>query len=157
MSEPGLQVDRVSGAVGDRIAGVVLLVVAVVAWWLSHGFTGGFGQAVGPGVFPRLVSVLLGVLALYLILRPGLNQRWPGRVARQRQLGLLGLLAIYAGLVEPLGFLPSALLTVILLIRLFGARWGQALPFGALLALSLYLLFEFALGMPLPDMPGLDW
>ncbi len=43
------------------------------------------------------------------------------------------------------------------MIRLFGAQWRQALPFGLLLTLSLYLLFEFALGMPLPDMPGLDW
>ncbi|HSP58211.1 MAG TPA: tripartite tricarboxylate transporter TctB family protein [Halomonas sp.] len=157
MSELDLHPERVSGALGDRIAGVLLLLLAVAAWWLSHGFASGFGQTVGPGAFPRLVSVPLGMLALYLVARPGLNHRWPGRAARLRQLGLLALLMIYAGLVEPLGFLPTALITVILMIRLFGARWGQALPFGALLAVSLFLLFEFVLGMPLPDMPGLEW
>lgn len=157
MSESDTQADRVSGAVGDRIAGGILLVVAIIAWWLSYGYTSGFGQAVGPGVFPRLVSIPLGLLSLYLIVRPGLNQRWPERAALIRQLGLLALLMVYAGLVVRLGFLPTALLTVILMIRLFGANWRQALPFGILLTLSLYLLFEFALGMPLPDMPGLDW
>ncbi|WP_108447282.1 tripartite tricarboxylate transporter TctB family protein [Halomonas denitrificans] len=145
-----------AGALGDRLAGAVLLVVAVVAWWLSHDFTSGFGQTIGPGAFPRLVSVPLGLLSLYLILRPGMNQRWPDRAALIRQLCLLALLMVYAGLIQPLGFLPTALLTVTLMIRLFGATWRQALPFGLLLTLGLYLLFEFALGMPLPDMPGLD-
>ncbi|TLF50723.1 tripartite tricarboxylate transporter TctB family protein [Halomonas urmiana] len=146
-----------AGAISDRLAGAVLLVVAVVAWWLSHDYTSGFGQTVGPGAFPRLVSVPLGLLSLYLIVRPGVNQRWPERSALLRQLSLLVLLMVYAGLIQPLGFLPTALLTVTLMIRLFGATWRQALPFGLLLTLGLYLLFEFALGMPLPDMPGLDW
>ncbi|MGM0694492.1 MAG: tripartite tricarboxylate transporter TctB family protein [Pseudomonadota bacterium] len=157
MSGIDVPTERASGALGDRIAGGVLLILAVVAWWLSHEYTGGFGQSVGPGVFPRLVSVPLGLLSVYLLVRPGLNQCWPDRAALIRQLLLLSLLMVYAGLVEPLGFLPTALLTVILMIRLFGARWQQALPFGLLLCVSLYLLFEFALGMPLPDMPGLDW
>ncbi|MBF7052724.1 tripartite tricarboxylate transporter TctB family protein [Halomonas sp. KAO] len=145
------------GAVGDRVTGVVLLLVAAVAWWLSHDFTSGFGQTIGPGAFPRLVSVPLGLLSLYLIARPGVNQRWPERSALLRQLSLLVLLMVYAGLIQPLGFLPTALLTVTLMIRLFGASWRQALPFGLLLTLGLYLLFEFALGMPLPDMPGMNW
>lgn len=143
-------------AVGDRIAGVLLLLVAVAAWWLSYDYTSGFGQTVGPGAFPRLVSVPLGLLSLYLVVRPGMNQRWPERAALIRQLCLLVLLMVYAGLIQPLGFLPTALLTVTLMIRLFGASWRQALPFGLLLTLGLYLLFEFALGMPLPDMPGLN-
>lgn len=104
----------------------------------------------------RLVSVPLGLLSLYLVVRPGMNQRWPERAALIRQLCLLVLLMVYAGLIQPLGFLPTALLTVTLMIRLFGASWRQALPFGLLLTLGLYLLFEFALGMPLPDMPGLN-
>ncbi|MGE4533861.1 tripartite tricarboxylate transporter TctB family protein [Halomonas sp.] len=157
MSDRFVRTGRPSGAVGDRVAGAVLLVVAIAAWWLSHDYTSGFGQALGPGVFPRLVCVPLGLLSVYLMVRPGVNQRWPERAALIRQLFLLALLMVYAGLVEPLGFLPTALLTVTLMIRLFGAQWRQALPFGLLLTLSLYLLFEFALGMPLPDMPGLDW
>lgn len=156
MSE-SIYTERVSGAIGDRIAGAVLLALAVFAWWYSYTFTTGFMQPVGPGVFPRLVSFPLGAFSLYLILRPGLNQRWPHAAALLRQAGLILLLTAYALFLEPWGFLPASLITVILLIRLFGAAWKQALACGALLTAGLYVLFEFALGMPLPDIPGLDW
>ncbi|MBW6392822.1 tripartite tricarboxylate transporter TctB family protein [Billgrantia antri] len=157
MSEPGLNPDQVSGAVADRIAGVVLLLMAAGAWWYSHSFPAGFGQVVGPGAFPRLVSVPMGLFAAYLVIRPGVNQRWPQRAALLRQAAALLLLGIYAGLLKPLGFLPASLVCVVLLIRLFGATWRASLACGVPLTIGLYLLFEFALGMPLPNMPGLDW
>lgn len=158
MSEP-LQDDagRVPGVIGDRIAGALLLVLAVGAWWLSHDLESGFMQPVGPGEYPRLISLPLAALSLLLILRPGLNQRWPGRATLVRQALTLLVLASYAGLVKPLGFLPVSLTAVVLLIRLFGATWKSALVSGGVLTLALYALFEFALGIPLPNIPGLDW
>jgi len=145
------------GAIGDRIAGVILLILAVAAWWYARTFTTGFMQPVGPGAFPQLVSVPLGVLAGYLVLRPGVNQRWPHRAAMLRQAATIALLIGYAVLIEPWGFLPATLLATTLLMRQFGARWTQALSGGAPMTVGLYTLFEFALGMPLPDMPGLEW
>ena len=157
MNDP-LQDDagRVPGVIGDRIAGALLLVLALGAWWLSHDLESGFMQPIGPGEYPRLISLPLAGLSLLLILRPGFNQRWPGRAALLRQALTLLVLASFAGLVKPLGFLPVSLVTVVLLVRLFGAAWKPALVSGAVLALALYALFEFALGIPLPDMPGLD-
>ncbi|WP_136247081.1 tripartite tricarboxylate transporter TctB family protein [Halomonas borealis] len=142
-------------ALGDRIAGAVLALLALGAWWHAQSFVTGFMQPVGPGVFPQLVSVPLGLLAVYLIARPGLNQRWPDAAALCRQLGVLLLLGTYAAFLEPCGFIPSTLVATVVLMRLFGAHWRQALPYGLLLGLALYALFEFALGIPLPDMPGL--
>ncbi|MDT8893101.1 tripartite tricarboxylate transporter TctB family protein [Halomonas sp. I1] len=141
---------------GDRVAGVVLALLALGAWWHARTFVTGFMQPVGPGVFPQLVCVPLGLLALYLIARPGLNHRWPGAAALCRQLGVLLLLGAYAAFLEPWGFIPSTLVATVVLMRLFGATWRQALPYGVLLGLALYVLFEFALGIPLPDMPGLS-
>nr|WP_297457549.1 tripartite tricarboxylate transporter TctB family protein [uncultured Halomonas sp.] len=142
--------------VGDRIAGGVLAILALGAWWHSYTFVTGFMHVVGPGVFPRLVSIPLGLLSIYLIVRPGFNQRWPERSALLRQLSLLVVLGGYAAFLEPWGFLPATLLATILLIRLFNANWKQALGSGALLTVTLYLLFEFALGIPLPDIPGMS-
>lgn len=148
---------RVPGVIGDRIIGTLLLVFALSAWWLSHDLESGFMQPIGPGEYPRLISLPLAALSLLLILRPGLNQRWPGRAALVRQALTLLVLASYAGLVKPLGFLPVSLVAVVLLVRLFGAAWKPALVSGSVLTLSLYALFEFLLGMPLPNIPGLDW
>ena len=147
---------RVSGTIGDRIAGGLLAILAAAAWWHSQTFIAGFLQPIGPGVFPRLVSVPLGVLAIYLFIRPGFNQRWPRHSALLRQLGLLVLLVGYATFLTVWGFLPSTLITTILLTRLFGANWKQALSSGVSLTITLYVLFEFALGIPLPDIPGLN-
>ncbi|WP_163647848.1 tripartite tricarboxylate transporter TctB family protein [Modicisalibacter sp. 'Wilcox'] len=144
-----------ASALGDRIAGAVLVLLAVAAWWHARTFVTGFRQAVGPDVFPRLVCVPLGLLALYLLIRPGINARWPGRAALLRQAGLLVLLGGYAAFLEPWGFLPATLVGSVLLMRLFDAAWRQALVSGASLTVILYLLFEFALGIPLPDIPGL--
>lgn len=44
--------DRRPAPVGDRIAGAVLLLLALGAWWHSHSFVTGFMQPVGPGAFP---------------------------------------------------------------------------------------------------------
>lgn len=144
-----------SAALGDRIAGAVLALLAVAAWWHAQTFVSGFRQPVGPDLFPRLVCVPLGVLALYLLCRPGINQRWPGGAALLRQAGLLVILGGYAAFLEPWGFLPATLVCSVLLIRLFDAAWRQALVSGASLTVILYLLFEYALGIPLPDIPGL--
>lgn len=159
MSDDYLQSDagRVPGVIGDRIAGALLLVFALGAWWLSHDLESGFMQPIGPGEYPRLISLPLAALSLLLIVRPGLNQRWPGRAVLVRQALTLLVLGCYAGLVKPLGFLPASLVAVVLLIHLFGATWKSALINGAVLTLSLYVLFEFVLGMPLPNIPGLDW
>lgn len=147
--------ERISGMIGDRIAGGLLAILAAAAWWHAGTFVAGFLQPVGPGVFPRLVSVPLGVLAVYLIIRPGFNQHWPQHSALLRQLGLLILLVGYATFLTVWGFLPSTLVTTIVLTRLFGANWKQALVGGVSLTITLYVLFEFALGIPLPDIPGL--
>ncbi|MBN8413848.1 MULTISPECIES: tripartite tricarboxylate transporter TctB family protein [Halomonas] len=145
--------DRRPAPVGDRIAGAVLLLLALGAWWHSHSFVTGFMQPVGPGAFPRLVSLPLGVLSAYLLFRPGFNERWPDRAGLARQLAVLLLLAAYAGVLEALGFLPATLVGAVLLTRLFGARWQQAMVAGTGLAVGLYVLFEFGLGMPLPNVP----
>ena len=156
MTDMATATQRIPGTIGDRIAGGLLAILAAAAWWHSQTFVAGFLQPVGPGVFPRLVSVPLGVLAIYLIIRPGFNQRWPRHSALLRQLGLLVLLASYATFLAVWGFLPSTLLTTILLTRLFRANWKQALISGASLTITLYALFELALGIPLPDIPGLE-
>lgn len=155
MTGPAAAGNEVSGAIGDRIAGGVLAIMAVAAWWYAATFVTGFMQPVGPGVFPRLISVPLVILSIYLLIRPGVNQRWPQHAAMLRQLALVVLLTAYAACLEPLGFLLSTLIVTVVLTRLFGANWKQALISGVLLTVALYVLFDIALGIPLPGLPGM--
>lgn len=148
---------RVPHAIGDRIAGGVLAVLAIAAWFQAGTFVTNFRQAIGPNVFPQLISIPLAVLSIYLLLRPGYNERWPQLAALMRQLALVIVLIGYAYILEPAGFVPATIVSTALLTRLFGAHWKQALISSVILAVMLYLLFEFALGIPLPNIPGLNY
>lgn len=155
MSEERDSVTRVPHAIGDRIAGGVLAILAIAAWWQAGTFVTSFRQAIGPSVFPQLISVPLAALSIYLLVRPGFNERWPQLAALMRQTALVVLFVGYAYILDDAGFLPSTIVATLLLTRLFGANWKQATLSSVALAVMLYLLFEIGLGIPLPDAPGL--
>lgn len=156
MTDSAHSAEQVSNAIGDRIAGGVLAVLAVAAWWHAGTFVAPFRQTVGPSMFPQLISAPLAVLSAYLVLRPGINERWPQYTALLRQIALVVLLIAYATILDDLGFLLSTLMATIMLTRLFGANWIQSVLSGAALTIALYVLFEVALGIALPNFPLLN-
>ena len=56
----------------------------------------------------------------------------------------------YAYLLEPLGFIVSTFLAVMVLGWLLGARLWQAGAAGVAIAVVLFVLFDTLLGLPLP-------
>lgn len=135
----------------DRITG--LLVAAFALWYgLTAGqYTAGFTDPLGPSAFPQLVSIPLGVLALYLMARPDAEPNWPRGAALLRQGAALAVLVVYAMVLRDLGFIAVTTLAVLLLARLLGGGWGQSALAGVGLSVGLYCLFEFVLGLSLPE------
>lgn len=107
-------------------------------------------EPVGPKAFPIGLSVVLALLALVLVIRPGKNGDWPDKALILKLLGVLGVLGVYALLFTQLGFLGSTFFAVLALARLFEATWRKALIAGVLMALGSYLLFTQGLGISLP-------
>jgi putative tricarboxylic transport membrane protein len=108
------------------------------------------GDPLGPAVFPIVLAIPLGLLSLYLVVRPGPEADWPrGRALLKQVLALVAFVA-YAYLLEPLGFLVSTFLAVVALGCLLGARLRQAAVAGAGIAVVLFVLFDSLLGLPLP-------
>lgn len=156
MTDSAHSAEHVSSAIGDRIAGGVLAILAVAAWWHAGTFVAPFRQTVGPSMFPQLISAPLAVLSAYLVFRPGVNERWPQYAALLRQIALVVLLIGYATVLDELGFIVSTMMATVVLTRLFGANWKQSVFSGAALTIALYVLFEIALGIALPDFPLLN-
>jgi putative tricarboxylic transport membrane protein len=101
-------------------------------------------------VFPIALAIPLGALSLYLIVRPDAEPDWPrGRTLLKQGLALVAFVA-YAYLLEPLGFLVSTFLAVMVLGWLLGARPWQAGAAGVAIAVVLFVLFDSLLGLPLP-------
>jgi putative tricarboxylic transport membrane protein len=136
--------------VSDRLTGLVLLALAVAYGLAASGYQAMIGDPLGPAVFPLALAIPLGLLSLYLIVRPGAEPDWPrGRALLRQGLALVAF-AAYAYLLEPLGFLVSTFLAVVVLGRLLGAGLWQAGAAGAAIAVVLFVLFDTLLGLPLP-------
>jgi putative tricarboxylic transport membrane protein len=134
----------------DRLAGLVLLVLAAAYGVTASGFQAMIGDPLGPAVFPLVLAVPLAVFSLYLLFRPDAEPGWPrGRALLKQALAVAALLA-YAYLLEPLGFVLATLLAVVALGCLLGARLWQAGVAGAIIAVVLFVLFNNLLSLPLP-------
>ncbi|OAZ93519.1 tripartite tricarboxylate transporter TctB family protein [Halomonas sp. G11] len=136
----------------DRVLGIALIglaaFIAVQAIQLEMPFS---YEPVGPKAFPLGLSILLTLLSLVMIFRPGDNGSWPHKALALRLLLVLVLLLVYAVLFRQLGFIVSSLLVVTALARLFDATWGKALITGIVMSIVGYFLFTAALGISLPS------
>ncbi|MGH7265690.1 MAG: tripartite tricarboxylate transporter TctB family protein, partial [Candidatus Rokuibacteriota bacterium] len=134
----------------DRLTGLVLLALAVAYGVAAGGYQAMIGDPLGPAVFPIALSIPLGLLSVYLIVRPDPEPAWPrGRALLKQVLALVAFVA-YAYLLEPLGFLVSTFLAVVVLGWLLGARLRQAAAAGVGIAVVLFVLFDNLLDLPLP-------
>ncbi|TLF46128.1 tripartite tricarboxylate transporter TctB family protein [Halomonas urmiana] len=142
---------QVTKPVADRLLGIALIglaaFVAVQAINLEVPFS---YEPVGPRAFPLGLAILLAGLSLPLVFKPGADGHWPHKALTLRLLLVLGLLLAYAMLFTRLGFIPTSLLVVAALARLFGASNGKALITGVLLSAGSYVLFTEGLGIALP-------
>jgi putative tricarboxylic transport membrane protein len=136
--------------VSDRLTGVVLVALAVAYGVTAGGYQAMIGDPLGPAVFPLALAIALGILSLYLIVRADREPDWPRGRALLKQVLALVVFVAYAYLLEPLGFLVTTLLAVLVLGRLLGARLWQAAAAGAAIAGVLFVLFDSLLGLPLP-------
>lgn len=132
-----------------RLAGVAIFLVAALYAWTAQDYTASFGDVLGPSVFPIMVGIPAMALALSLVVFPGGTVSWPsgGRLFRQ---GLaIAALVAYALLLEPLGF-PLATAAVIAIVAMvLDGPPGKSAIIGAVGALSLWVLFDQLLGLPI--------
>ena len=134
----------------DRLTGLVLLLLAVAYGVTAGGYEAMIGDPLGPAVFPIVLAIPLGLFAVYLVLRPDREPAWPRGPALLKQVLALVAFVAYAYLLEPLGFVVSTFLAVVVLGWLLGARLPEAGAAGVGIAVVLFVLFDTLLGLPLP-------
>ena len=134
----------------DRLTGLVLLALAIAYGVTASGYQAMIGDPLGPAVFPLVIAIPLGLFSLYLIVRPDPGPDWTrGRPLLMQALSVITLL-LYAYLLEPLGFIVSTFIAVVVLGWLLGAKLAQAGAAGVGIAVVLFVLFNNILGLPLP-------
>src|SRR5690625_4106290 len=123
----------------DRFLGLALIglaaFIAVQAMRLQVPFS---YDPLGPKAFPAGLSVVLALLSVALIVRPGANSDWPRGVLLLKIVAVLGVLLVCAMLLTRIGYVPAAALGVLGLSLLYGASWPKALVGAVLMALGSY-------------------
>ena len=139
-------------------AGVALLGVLIL-WAAAYLPTeGGYAQ-VGPGVVPRIVAVVILALGAFLLREAftggfrGLDEEAEARVPTDWRAfawvsaGIIG----YGLLIEHAGFILASTLLFVLVARGFGSlRWLLNAVIGAVLAIAVFAIFNYGLGLTLP-------
>jgi putative tricarboxylic transport membrane protein len=140
----------------QRIFAFVLLMVciglALMAWPYQAPFS---YEPVGPRAFPLLMLALMGISLLYMVFRPTAIKHSEDEPPLDRPTLIkiavcTGLLLIFAGLFEPLGFVLSSILVGIPMARLYGGRWLPSIVIIILMSIGLYVLFDKVMDVPLP-------
>ena len=144
----------------DGIVGLVLLIGALALVAYAQSLPAMPGQAFGPGFFPTLVGIGLGLTSLVLVFRglaagrsqpavevePGLlDPRGVGAVAV-----VLGGVLFYLLAADWLGFLIVAPLVLLALFRSQGVGWVPAVVIAVVATLLVHFAFYKLLRVPLP-------
>jgi putative tricarboxylic transport membrane protein len=142
-----------SARISDRIAGAILLALAIWYWVQAGTYSIAFGDPAGPSFFPRLIAVPLGLFAAFLIVKPDRDPvwlRWPHALG---QIATLAILIVYPLVIESIGFLIATFLGTTLLARILAGTWLQSVLTGLVTSAGLYLIFDTVFGLPLPPGP----
>ncbi|WP_374457135.1 tripartite tricarboxylate transporter TctB family protein [Nocardioides sp.] len=142
------------GPAYQLVSSLVVLVLGAAAAVLAYGYGLGSLRRPGPGLWPFVVSVLIVALGLVLLLRGrGLDDA--EKFTRSSLLVVIGGATFLAlGVLLPVvGFeIPAVLLGIVWLRFLGGESWRSTIVISVLTTVAFYLLFLYALSIPLPHL-----
>lgn len=136
----------------DRILGVGALLLAVPVGVASWGFGVGTPKSPGAGFWPLVIAVVMSGLGVSLILRPSPGLVKAGGSSRWGRFSLsLVTLAFYVVALEPLGYLATTALMLLVQFRwVEGRSWRSSLGIALLASLVSLVLFRVLLKVSLP-------
>jgi putative tricarboxylic transport membrane protein len=143
---------RVDASQGEAAVGLVLAAVGAALVYFAVGMPLGTVRAPGPGFAPLALGVFLALVGLACAVRgwrqPAIE---PVVLGETKVLVCLALLA--AGIVAwtTLGYLPTSAAFLTISFRVFARiSWVRAFAIGVVSAVIIWVIFEKALGVPLP-------
>lgn len=146
---------------GEFVFTAVLLAGSAFLLWKAFGISG-FQSWSSAGMFPMLAAATMLITLLIVLVRMVGSPPAPDAAGRGLRvfftlvapLPLLGgvvAVALYMLLLQPLGFLVSSFLFLVLAMRLFGStRWGLNLGVSVASLAAIHLVFSTVFSVVLP-------
>jgi putative tricarboxylic transport membrane protein len=142
----------------DALIGGVLLVFAVALAVYSQTFPDIPGQQYGAAVFPTLVAIGFAGSGIVMVVS-GMRHHAPLAAwadwGRERHgvrnvVVTIGAVLFYIFASEPLGFVPTMAVVLLVLLRLFAVGWAASVITAILLSVLIHVMFGKYLYVPLP-------
>ena len=141
----------------DFVGGLVVIAVALFAFWQAAELPIGTLGGMGPGMLPKSLAVLFGLLGALLVLDSFLETGLPLEPWSIRGPVLVAVAMVAFGLiVRPLGLVVAGPLAIVIAALASNeVRWVETIVVGLLMTIICIGLFKFALGLPIPLAPWL--
>jgi putative tricarboxylic transport membrane protein len=143
-----------AGGWNDRVFGLLCMAIGIWYTFEARTFDGtAFGSGpVGPKTIPTALGIIFAVLALYLVVKPDPNPRWPTASASW-QIGLVVVSSyLYGRLIERIGFIAASIAITLVIGMLFRAPLRRLLPAAVVFPIVTAYIFNNWLELHLP--PG---
>ncbi len=132
----------------DRIFGLIALITAVAYLAAASQIqTNQFSGEWLPKLFPLLIGGVAAICSLVMLFKPDPDPDWPGAPTWISMALAVLVLAVYAVLLTPLGFIVPTIFAAGILSYQISPRLVPAILSGIGLSLGLFVLFKFALGL----------
>jgi putative tricarboxylic transport membrane protein len=141
----------------DFVGGLVVIAVALFAFWQAADLPIGTLGGMGPGMLPKSLAVLFGLLGALLVLGSVFEAGPPLERWSIRGPVFVALAIVAFGLtVRPLGLVVAGPLAIVIAALASNeVRWVETIVVGLLMTIICIGLFKFALGLPIPLAPWL--
>ena len=135
----------------DFWAGILFLVVGVLALWFGRPYVFGTATKMGPGYLPTVLSWALVLIGLLLSLRALVEDGPPLEVSLYRpQIFVLLAIVVFGLLIERFGLVPAVtVVTILAAMASREMRWVETVGLAVGLAALCVALFVYLLGQPL--------
>lgn len=134
-----------------RWVAVLLFIVSVWYGTTASNFTSStLGDPLGPGVFPLILALALGITSVVLFIRTTEKITVPAPFFLLNAGKVVACLIAYALCLEWLGFVVTTSFVMFLLALIFKGPWVLSLVGGILFSLTMYILFVIVLDLRLP-------
>jgi putative tricarboxylic transport membrane protein len=132
----------------DRIFGLITLITAVAYLAAATQIqTNIFSGEFLPKLFPLIIGVVAALCSLSMIFKPDPDPDWPVTGTWLSMAVAVLVLAVYAVLLTPLGFVLPTMFAAGIISYQISPRVMPAVASGVGLSLGLFVLFKYALGL----------
>jgi len=138
----------------DRLFGIFTLLLSIFYIFSAYIIEESFiSDHIGPKKFPYIVAFFLISSSLFLIVKPDLKPKWPqfGKIIEILVTALI--LIIYAIFLPIIGFVFSTFFASSFISWRLGAKLSSAFVAGAIISVSIFILFRKVLGLSLATGP----